>query len=68
MPEGRFSMKKPVVLMILDGLGLRKEETGNAVAKARMPVLKKMMSEYPSTQLQASGSGSWTAGRSNGQL
>ncbi len=48
-------MKKPVVLMILDGLGLRKEETGNAVAKARMPVLKKMMSEYPSTQLQASG-------------
>ncbi|RQD70276.1 MAG: 2,3-bisphosphoglycerate-independent phosphoglycerate mutase [Tindallia sp. MSAO_Bac2] len=49
-------MKKPVVLMILDGLGIRSEETGNAVAKAHMPVLKKMMSEYPNTQLQASGS------------
>lgn len=47
--------KKPVLLIILDGLGYKKEEENNAIAMANMPHFKQWMHEYPSTILKASG-------------
>ena len=35
--------KKPTVLMILDGYGLRDKTEGNAVALANTPVMDKLM-------------------------
>ena len=37
--------KKPVVLMILDGDGLKVKKEGNAVAEAKTPVRDKLMAE-----------------------
>lgn len=48
-------MKKPVMLMILDGLGLRDEVRGNGVKQANMKNLQHYMDNYPSTILNASG-------------
>lgn len=46
---------KPVVLVILDGWGLGKTETGNAIAHATLPTIQKLNSYYPLLALQASG-------------
>ena len=48
-------MKKPIVLTILDGYGLREEEHGNAVKLASNPVFNELWNKYPHTQLVASG-------------
>ena len=48
-------MKRPTMLMIMDGLGLTEEEKGNAVKAARTPNLDRLMKEYPFVQGQASG-------------
>ena len=48
-------MKKPVVLMILDGYGLGKDYEGNAITKAKRPVMEKLMEEYPFVKGYASG-------------
>lgn len=48
-------MKKPIMLMILDGFGLSEKIEGNAIAQAHAPQLKKLMSEYPHGSLSASG-------------
>ena len=48
-------MKKPIVLTILDGYGLRKETHGNAVALANNPVFTHLWETYPHTTLTASG-------------
>ena len=37
--------KKPTVLMILDGYGLRDEKKGNGIAEANTPVMDKLMAE-----------------------
>ncbi len=47
--------KKPTVLMILDGYGLNKKTTGNAVAQGRTPVMDKLMAECPFVNGNASG-------------
>ena len=47
--------KKPAVLLILDGLGLREEKEGNAVAAARTPVLDRLMADCPFVKGYASG-------------
>ncbi len=47
--------KKPVVLVIMDGLGLREDTAGNAVAKAKTPVLDRLMRECPFVNGEASG-------------
>lgn len=47
--------KKPTVLMILDGYGLRDKTEGNAVALANTPVMDKLMAEYPFVKGNASG-------------
>ena len=47
--------KKPTVLMILDGYGLRDKEEGNAVAEGKTPVMDKLMAECPFVHGNASG-------------
>ena len=48
-------MKRPTMLMIMDGLGLTDEVKGNAVKAAKTPTLDRLMKEYPFVQGQASG-------------
>ena len=47
-------MKKPLVLMILDGFGIAPKE-GNAIAAAKHPNMDKIFAENPHTQIGASG-------------
>lgn len=48
-------MKKPVMLLILDGFGLNDKTQGNAVAAARKPNFDYYWNHYPKTTLNASG-------------
>ena len=48
-------MKKPVVLCIMDGFGIREEAEGNAIKAAKTPNLTRLFSENPFTTLSASG-------------
>ena len=47
--------KKPTVLMILDGYGLNEKTEGNAIAKAKTPVMDGLMKDYPYVKGYASG-------------
>lgn len=47
-------MKKPLLLMILDGFGIAPPE-GNAIAAAKTPNLDRLFSSNPLTQIGASG-------------
>ena len=48
--------KKPTVLMILDGYGLRDDkERQRCIAEANTPVMDKLMAEYPFVKGNASG-------------
>jgi 2,3-bisphosphoglycerate-independent phosphoglycerate mutase len=44
----------PVVLIVLDGYGLRDDPRDNAVAMARKPNLDRFMAQYPHTRVAAS--------------
>lgn len=44
-----------VTLIILDGFGINKEKTGNAIATAGTPYLDKLSKIYPHSSLKASG-------------
>lgn len=46
---------KKVLLCIMDGIGLRKEEKGNAFKNANTSTLDNLMQNYPHTMLHASG-------------
>lgn len=46
---------RPIILIILDGLGINPDRAGNAFAAANTPVLDKITLTYPATQLAASG-------------
>lgn len=48
-------MKKPVMLLILDGFGLNPKSEGNAVAAAHKPNFDYYWNHYPRTTLNASG-------------
>lgn len=48
-------MKKPLVLCILDGLGIRDDKFGNPLKEAAMPTFKYLVSNYPHSKLEASG-------------
>ena len=48
-------MKKPVVLIIMDGIGLGEKNQGNAYAQAKKPNLTKFFKEYPNIKIEASG-------------
>ena len=47
--------KKTTVLMILDGYGLNETVDGNGVAKAKTPVMDRLMKDYPFVKGYASG-------------
>jgi 2,3-bisphosphoglycerate-independent phosphoglycerate mutase len=47
--------KRPLVLIIRDGWGIRKEKEGNATLLANTPVHNNLLQIYPTTQLNASG-------------
>lgn len=47
---------KPVVLVILDGWGIRKETLHNAIKQAHTPWYDSYIKQYPFTQLAAAGS------------
>jgi 2,3-bisphosphoglycerate-independent phosphoglycerate mutase len=49
------SKTKPVLLVVLDGWGIRKEREANAIAIAGTPTFDALASEYPSAALQTSG-------------
>ena len=48
-------MKKPVVLMIMDGFGLNPDAYGNAIKAAKTPNLTRLFAENPFTKIGASG-------------
>ena len=48
-------MKKPLVLIIMDGFGLNDEVMGNAIKAAATPNLSKIFAENPFTAIGASG-------------
>ncbi len=48
-------MKKPMVLMILDGYGLSDKTEGNAIAMAKTPVMDNLMATCPYVRGNASG-------------
>ena len=48
-------MKKPVVLCIMDGFGIRAEEKGNAIKAAKTPNLTSLFENNPFTTIGASG-------------
>ncbi|HWV36122.1 MAG TPA: 2,3-bisphosphoglycerate-independent phosphoglycerate mutase [Thermomicrobiales bacterium] len=47
--------KKPVLLAILDGWGIGRDEPGNAVLAAKTPNLDRLLSTYPHATLRTSG-------------
>lgn len=47
--------KGPVMLIICDGFGIRKDKTQNAILGANMKNYQKLLKEYPHTELNASG-------------
>jgi len=49
------NIKKPVMLLILDGYGYNKERKGNAIAQAKTPFFDKLWKEYPHILSNASG-------------
>ena len=48
-------MKKPLILCIMDGYGLREDTYGNCVAKANKPNIDRFFKTYPHTRIEASG-------------
>ena len=48
-------MKRPVVFVVMDGIGLSENKFGNAVAAAYKPTLDKLMSTHPYASIQAHG-------------
>ncbi len=50
-----MSNKKPVVLMVIDGLGTLDKVEGNAVKQANTPVFDKIFKEYPNVLVKAAG-------------
>ncbi len=53
--QGDLIMKKPLLLMILDGFGIGNNDSGNAIYNAKKPNLDKLFSSNPITQIGASG-------------
>jgi len=47
--------RRPILLMILDGFGLRGKKEGNAITAAKTPNIDRLFSSYPHSILEASG-------------
>lgn len=48
-------MSKPILLVVMDGIGFSKTGLGDAVTLANTPVLDKLLKECPNTRLKAHG-------------
>jgi 2,3-bisphosphoglycerate-independent phosphoglycerate mutase len=48
-------VRRPLVLIIRDGWGIRDETEGNAVKLAKTPVLDRLLATYPWSRLKAAG-------------
>lgn len=48
-------MKKPLVLCIMDGVGINESREHNAVRLAKMPFFNSLLEKYPHSKLEASG-------------
>jgi 2,3-bisphosphoglycerate-independent phosphoglycerate mutase len=48
-------IKRPIILTIMDGYGLRKQTRGNCVIKANKPNIDNFFNTYPHTTINASG-------------
>jgi len=48
-------MKKPLILMILDGFGIGENPNADAIRAAKTPNIDALMAKYPHTEIQASG-------------
>ncbi|HEY7037029.1 MAG TPA: 2,3-bisphosphoglycerate-independent phosphoglycerate mutase [Thermomicrobiales bacterium] len=49
------SNSRPVVLVVMDGWGIGRDEPGNAVLAARTPTMDRLLASYPHTTLRCSG-------------
>jgi len=58
-------MQSKTVLIVLDGFGIRQDPNGNAIKLAQTPFLDHVQTNYPQTQLQASGA---SVGLPEGQM
>ncbi len=54
--ERIHKMKKPVLLVVMDGIGYSKTGIGDAVAAANTPCLDELLASCPNTRLKAHGS------------
>ena len=57
MNESQVPLRRPTLLIILDGFGLNPDPTHNAIKIASTPNFDRYFSAYPMTALQASGRG-----------
>ena len=48
-------IKKPVVLVVMDGVGWTEKDNGNAVLHAYKPQLDELMNKWPHRTIKASG-------------
>ncbi len=48
-------MKKPILLVIMDGVGFSKTGLGDAVTLANTPTLDRLLKTYPNTRIKAHG-------------
>ena len=48
-------MRTPLLVIIIDGFGIAKEENNSAITKKTAPHLNKFFEEYPTVQLSAAG-------------
>jgi 2,3-bisphosphoglycerate-independent phosphoglycerate mutase len=53
--QGPATSSTPVVLIVLDGWGLGRDEPGNAVLAARTPAMDRLWTDYPHATLRCSG-------------
>ncbi len=53
--KNKVNITGPVVLLVLDGVGLNPKKEGNAVALADTPTLDRLMRDYPTLSLKAHG-------------
>ncbi len=53
--KNRMQPRSPVVLVILDGWGIGRDEPGNAVLHADTPTMDRLWAEYPHATLLTSG-------------
>ena len=49
-------MKKPILLVVMDGVGFSKTNLGDAVSLANTPTLDYLLANYPNVRLKAHGS------------